>query len=349
MRFSLRRLPSSLGLLLLAAVPVAAQQATVTITGHVETDDKAPIAGAVIQVVGLPFGAVSRGDGRYTLTIPAVRLTPGGTINVLARAISYKPHTAQVVVSADNLTQDFSLAPNPLQLGEIVVTGLGTESDVAKLGSVRNYVDSTAIQKSNENNIVTALAAKAPNVEVTSTSGDPGASSSIRIRGINTLSGAGDPLFVIDGITVDNSTFSTADLDPFQTSQGGSSAPNRASDINPADIENIEILKGAAAGAIYGARAGQGVVLITTKRGRQGQGVSYSLRTTAVVNQVTKTPALQRTYGQGEAGLTDDCATADPVADPSFLDCVATRYSWGPALAPGTKTYDHSKEMFKDG
>jgi len=348
MRFSLRRLPFSLGLLL-AAGPLAAQQATVTITGHVETDDNAPIGGAVIQVVGLPFGAVSRGDGRYTLTIPAVRLTPGGTINLLARAISYKPHTAQVVVSADNLTQDFSLAPNPLQLGEIVVTGLGTESDVAKLGSVRNYVDSTAIQKSNENNIVTALAAKAPNVEVTSTSGDPGASSSIRIRGINTLSGAGDPLFVIDGITVDNSTFSTADLDPFQTAQGGSSAPNRASDINPADIENIEILKGAAAGAIYGARAGQGVILITTKRGRQGQGVSYSLRTTAGVSQVTKTPALQRSYGQGEAGLTDDCATADAVADPSFLDCVATRYTWGPALAPGTRTYDHSKEMFKDG
>jgi TonB-linked SusC/RagA family outer membrane protein len=331
------------------AAPVAAQQATVTVTGRVETQDQAPIPGAIVQVVGLPFSTISKGDGRYTLTIPAARLTPGGTINVQARAITYKPHTAQVVVSSDNLSQDFSLAPNPLQLGEIVVTGAGTESDVAKLGNVRNYVDSTAIQKSNETNIVSALAAKAPNVEVTSTSGDPGASSSIRIRGINTLSGAGDPLFVIDGITVDNSTFSTADLDPFQTAQGGSSAPNRASDINPADIENIEILKGAAAGAIYGARAGQGVVLITTKRGHQGQGVSYSLRTSAGFNQVTKTPALQKIYGQGEAGLTDDCATADPVADPSFLDCVATRYTWGPQLAPGTRTFDHSKELFKDG
>ncbi len=349
MRFSLLRFSCSLGLLLLAAAPVAAQQAAITITGHVETDDRAPISGAVVQVVGLPFSTISKGDGRYTLTIPATRVTPGSTISLMARAISYKPRTAQVVVDSDNLNADFALPPNPLQLGEIVVTGSGTESDVAKLGSVRNNVDSTAIQKSNETNVVTALAAKAPNVEVTSTSGDPGASSSIRIRGVNTLSGAGDPLFVIDGIPADNSTFSTADLDPFQTAQGGSSAPNRASDINPADIESIEILKGAAAGAVYGARAGQGVVLITTKRGHQGQGVSYSLRTSAAVNQVTRTPALQRSYGQGEAGITDDCATADPVADPSFLDCAATRYSWGPLLAPGTRTFDHSKEVFKDG
>jgi TonB-linked SusC/RagA family outer membrane protein len=349
MPFSLRRLSCSLGLWLLAAAPLAAQQATVTITGRVETDEKVPIPGAVVQVVGIPFSTITRGDGRYTLTIPATRLTPGSTINLTARAISYKPRTGALVVDGNQLGLDFTLPPNPLQLNEIVVTGAGTESEVAKLGNVRNNVDSTAIQRSNETNIVSALAAKAPNVEVTSTSGDPGASSSIRIRGINTLSGAGDPLFVIDGIPVDNSTFSTADLDPFQTAQGGSSAPNRASDINPADIESIEILKGASAGAVYGARAGQGVVLITTKRGHQGQGVSYSLHSSAGFNQVTKTPALQRKFGQGEAGLSDACATADVTADPSFLDCSASRYSWGPALAPGTKTYDHSKELFQDG
>lgn len=349
MRFILRWLAGSLGLLLLATAPASAQEATVTITGHVHTDDQAPIPGAVVQIVGLPFSAVAKSDGRYSLTVPARRLTPGGTIRLLARAISYKPFTAEVVVSSDNLVQEFTLAANPLQLGEIIVTGAGTESDVAKIPNVRNNVDSGLIARSNETNIVSALAAKAPNVEVISTAGDPGASTSIRIRGANTLNGAGDPLFVVDGIPVDNSTFSTADLDPFQTAQGGSSAPNRVSDLNPADIENVEILKGAAAGAIYGARAGQGVVLITTKRGRQGQEVSYSLHTSASVNSINRTPVLQRAYGQGEAGLPDACASADPVADPSFRDCDATRYSWGPALAPGTRTYDHAREMFKNG
>lgn len=333
----------------LAVVPAAAQQGTISVSGSVRTEEGTPIPGATVLVVGLPFAALSRVDGGYRLQIPATRVTPGQALTLQARAINYKPQRATLTADAAELTQDFVLPVNPLDLGEIVVTGAGTESDVAKLANVRNSVDSLAIRQSNETNVVSALAAKAPNVEVISTAGDPGASSSIRIRGANTLSGAGDPLFVVDGIPVDNSTFSTADLDPFQTAQGGTSAPNRVSDLNPADIESVEILKGAAAGAIYGARAGQGVVLITTKRGHQGQGVTYSLRSSFGVDQATQTPALQRKFGQGESGLADACATADPIADPSFRDCDATRYSWGPALAPGTRTYDHSKELFKDG
>lgn len=343
------RILSALAALALGTVPVGAQQVAVTISGTVRTEDDAGIPGAIVQVIGLPFSTVTRSDGRYALTIPATRITPGQTIRIQARAISYKPFVATLTLDQDALTQDFRLAANPLQLGEIVVTGAGTESDVAKLANVRNNVDSGLIARSNETNIVSALAGKAPNVEIISTAGDPGASSSIRIRGANTLGGAGDPLFVVDGVPIDNSTFSTADLDPFQTAQGGSSAPNRASDINPADIESVEILKGAAAGAIYGSRAGQGVVLITTRRGRQGQGVSYSFRSTMGINQITATPSLQRSFGQGESGLADPCVTADPVADPTFRDCDATRYSWGPALASGARTFDHGREMFKDG
>ena len=344
-----RALLMALSAAMFAASPTAAQQAYLTVTGNVLTEDGGPIPGAVVLVVGLPFSTLSRNDGGYRLQIPATRITPGQALTLQARAINYKPQTATRTADAAELTQDFTLPVNPLNLGEIVITGAGTESDVAKLANVRNSVDSLSIRRSNETNVVSALAGKAPNVEVISTAGDPGASSSIRIRGANTLGGAGDPLFIVDGIPIDNSTFSTADLDPFQTSQGGTSAPNRASDINPADIESVEILKGAAAGAIYGARAGQGVVLITTKRGRQGQGVTYSLRSSFGVNQATQTPALQQKFGQGESGVADPCATADVIADPSFRDCDATRYSWGPALAAGTTTYDHSREMFKDG
>ena len=107
-----------------------------------------------------------------------------------------------------------------------------------------------------------ALAAKAPGVTVTSQSGSPGASASIRIRGLNTIQGTGQPLFVVDGTPIDNSTMSTTGP------TGSTDTPNRAADINPEDIASVEILKSGAAAAIYGARAGQGVVLITTKSGK---------------------------------------------------------------------------------
>jgi TonB-linked SusC/RagA family outer membrane protein len=329
---------------LLALVPLSAgaaqQQVTVTFTGRVETVDQAPIAGAVVSLVGLPFSTVVRSDGQYTLLVPAARLTPGGTVTLLARAISYKPISAPLVVNADTLTHDFQLPVNPLQLGEIVVTGAGTTQEVEKLGSVRNYVDSSLIVKSAEPNLVNALAAKAPNVEVLSSAGDPGASSSIVIRGINTFSGTSQPLFVVDGMPIDNSTITTTSFDGTGFGdQQGTYAPNRGIDLNPADIENIEVLKGAAAGAVYGARAGQGVILITTRRGRPGT-TTYSLSTSLSVNNVTRFPTLQREYGQGNGGVTDTCGG---------LDCGLTTRSWGAPIPAGTPTYDHSQEVFRTG
>src|SRR5690606_31470440 len=168
-------------------------------------------------------------------------------------------------------THDFTLVANPLRLGEVVVTGQGLTTTREKLGNVINTVDSAAIVRSNETNIVNAIAAKAPNVEVRSQAGDPGSSSYIRIRGPKTISGTGQPLFVVDGVPIDNSTLSTEG-----TTTQGTVAPNRASDIDPQNIASIDILKGAAAAAIYGARAGQGVVLITTKKGQSGP-TRYSL------------------------------------------------------------------------
>src|SRR6185436_3837914 len=175
------------------------------------------------------------------------------------------------------------LEANPLQLGEVVITGAGTTTEVEKLGSVRNAVSPELIVKANETNIVQALAGKAPNVQVAQSAGDPGAGSKITIRGLRTINSDVQPLFIIDGVPMNNTTFSTTNFNPIdagsttgvggQTVGGeleGTSAPNRAFDLNPADIENVEILKGAAAAAIYGARAANGVILITTKRGRSG-------------------------------------------------------------------------------
>jgi TonB-linked SusC/RagA family outer membrane protein len=222
-------------------------------------------------------------------------------------------------------------------------------------------VDSSLIRRSNETNVVSALAGKAPNVEVNSASGDPGSSSYIRIRGPKTITGSGQPLFVVDGTVIDNSTNTTDE--PFNTpgngALGGTTAPNRASDINPADIASVEILKGAAAAAIYGARAGQGVVLITTKKGQAGR-TRYSLRSSYSFDDVNRRVPLQTRFGQGDldslgvpatsfalTGCQANVAPTEPGA--AGLDCRATSTSWGPALAPGTPVFNHFDDLFGTG
>jgi TonB-linked SusC/RagA family outer membrane protein len=337
-----RQVCLALASLALAASSAAAQQPA-TLSGRVISEDSLPIPGASVVVQGLGISTTTRADGRYALIVPEGRVAPGQPITVLVRAINFKPATTQVTLGSGITTQDFALAGNPLKLGEIVVTGAGTQSEVEKIGNVRNYVDSTLIQRSNETNVVNALAAKAPNVEVTSTAGDPGASASIRIRGANTLGGSSEPLFIVDGVPIDNSTVTTSTFDGTGFGdQQGTYAPNRAIDLNSGDIENVEILKGAAAGSIYGARAGQGVILITTKKGRAGA-TTYSLHTSISSNSVTKFPQLQRSFGQGEGGVSDPCVPGGQI------DCTASTRSWGPALAAGTPTFDHAREVFRNG
>jgi TonB-linked SusC/RagA family outer membrane protein len=338
--------------LLLAAVLIGAPfsgvraQQPLSLSGRITNEDGNPVTTATVAIPALSLGTTVRSDGSYTLSLPD--RVKGQTVMLSVRAIGYKPVAVQVAIGETDATQDFTLVANPLQLGELVVTGAGTETEVEKLGSVRNNVDSALIARSNEASVVNAISAKAPNVEVTSASGDPGASASIRIRGANTLGGDGQPLFVVDGQPIDNSVSTTASLDP-QTGgpQGGVSSPNRAIDINPEDIESIEILKGAAAGAVYGARAGQGVILITTKKGHPGA-TKYSLRSSFSWSDINRFPQLQRQYGQGDGGVGDPCAQSSATATP-ILDCYATEDTWGPALPAGTTTYDHAGELYQTG
>jgi TonB-linked SusC/RagA family outer membrane protein len=334
------------GALALAVRPGTAQepaQQPVTLAGKVTSSEGMPLGQATVLVQDLSLGATTRPDGSYSIAIPGARV-PTAPVTVTARAVGFKPSSAQLTLSAGAATQDFSLAENPLRLGEIVVTGAGTVSEVEKLGTGRSYVDSTAVVRSNEPNVINALAAKAPNVNVTSSSGDPGASSFIQIRGTTTITAAdGQPLIVVDGVPIDNSINYN---NPLSSSLNASAAPpNRAIDINPDDIANIEILKGAASGAIYGSRAGQGVILITTKRGQPGP-TRYSLRSSIGLNQHTRLPDFQTKYGLGTGGVAPTCVAG------GASNCIvgfASAGSWGPLLAPGTPTFDHSDEMFQDG
>ena len=341
---------AGLALLGLALLPGAlpAQQ-PVTLTGRVTNDAGQPLPSAGVTIEQLGAGASTRPDGSYTILIPGARV-PTAPVVVTVRLVGYKPRSAQIDLSRGSAVQDFSLADNPLQLGELVVTGAGTVSEVEKLGTGRSSVDSLSIVRSAEPNVINSLAAKAPNVTVVSSSGDPGASSSILIRGQTTISaGSGisgadaQPLIIVDGVPVDNSISYN---NPNVASLNSSAAPsNRAADINPNDIENVEVLKGAASGAIYGSRAGQGVILITTKKGRPGP-TKYSLRSQASFDQVARVPELQRKYGLGLSGVAPACVSGStPNCGVGFDEAG----SWGPAIASGAPSFGHSDEMFQEG
>ena len=342
-------LAAFVGLTALAALGTPARAAAqgVVVTGQVTAQGGIPLPGASVHIESLALGAVTREDGRYRFEVPVGRI-PSQPVRITARLLGYRPSSVEINLAASStIARDFALEANPLRLGEIVVTGAGTSTTAEKLGNVRNMVDSSLIRRSNEVNIVQALAAKAPNVEVTASSGEPGASSFIRIRGTRTVTGNTQPLFVVDGVPIDNTTFSTSNFNPLDelgTGEiSGTTQENRAIDINPDDIESVEILKGAAAGAIYGARAGQGVILINTKSGRPGP-TRWTLRSSLGFNDVSRDYPLQRSYGQGTLGgspAPDDCD------DPGLNAGLCTR-SWGPSLE-GATTYDHANEAYRTG
>ena len=332
---------------IIAAGPLrlaAQQQGPTTITGRVTDVTGAAIPLATVAIEGVA-GGQTRADGRYTVFVPAARVTtPQATLS--ARAIGFKTASVSIQLVAGTMTQDFQLAAAPMRLEEVVVTGAGTSNTREKLATAVSTVTGNDVTAANAPyNLVTALAGQAPGVDVRTQGGDPGSSASIIVRGRKSIANTNQPLFVVDGQPIDNTTVST-DAIPGPVNggdaggNGGTVEANRAADINPADIESITILKGSAASAVYGARAANGVVLITTKSGHAGQ-THYSLQSNSQFDNVSHLLPLQRSYGLGSHGVSASCTTPDcstPVAG-----------SWGPLLAPGTPTFDHASELFRTG
>src|SRR6266511_4240452 len=294
----------------LALPALLAAQEPVTITGKVTSDAGQPLGQVEVAIPTMGLGALSKDDGRYTIVVPGARVS-GQTVTLVARRLGYKSTTAQITLTPGGVTHDFTLVANPLQLGEVVVTGAGTATETEKLGSVRNAVSSDLIQKAGEVNAVQTLAGKAPNVTVMQQSGDPGAGSFINIRGMNSILGSNQPLFVVDGVPIDNSTFSTSNFNAVDDGGGtlaqagqteGTVATNRAADLNPNDIESVEILKGPAASAIYVARAAFGVVRITNKSGRAGP-TRFTFRSTTSFDDINRSFPLQTSFGEGLFGI----------------------------------------------
>ena len=323
------------GLAVLGVAPVVASaQQPATIGGTVKNEAGLPIAAAQVSIVQIPgVGAVTRENGKYALLIGAGNVR-GQQVTLVVRAIGYKADSVKLTLNPGLYNQDVTLVANPLHLGETVITGAGTATTNEKLGNVVTSVSAELIDKSGETNVVAALAAKAPNVVINQSSSDPGSSTFMQIRGVNTIQGQNQPLIVVDGVPIDNTTnVTTGDV------TAGTVASNRATDLNPSDIESISILNGAAAAAIYGSRAGAGVVLITTKKGHPGE-TRYNLRSSMSFDNVDKLPSLQTVYGQGSGGAAAVCGGPG---------CRLTGSSWGPKIAAGTPVFNHAGDLFEQG
>lgn len=237
-----------LSLLLFSAVSLMAQRA---ITGKVMDEKSEPLIGASILVKGTSTGTVTDVDGSFELQAPAGAAT---------LVVSYTGYATKEVALSSASAYTITLESEAIALEDVVVVGYGTQSRKELTGSV-SKVSSEQIARLPVTGIDQALQGQAPGVQVTAASGTPGSSVSIRVRGPSSISAGNQPLYVVDGIPVNTGSYS-------QIGVGGQQV-NALADLNPADIESIEILKDAAAAAIYGSRASNGVVLITTKRGKQ--------------------------------------------------------------------------------
>lgn len=321
-----------------------AQQSPATISGIVtRTGGGGPLPQATVIITSLGVSAFTRSDGRYTLVVPANRVM-GQEVVITARLVGFSANSQRIQLRSGPITQNFELEANPFQLGEVVVTGAGTEAEFRALGVERKTVDSTVILRANETNIVQALAGKMPGVNVTQSTGEAGGNSRVQIRGIRSLSGSGQPLIVVDGLPINNSTSVSAAAGTNSGVLSGTTSPNRGADINPDDIASIEVLSGASASAVYGSGAANGVILITTKRGVPGR-TSFSFRSTMQSDKPVGGLPMQTKYGLGTGGNTPAC---NPNGAPGCI-LNAGFFSWGPQLGAGTPTYDHSRDIYETG
>jgi len=249
------------------------------------SDDGLGLPGVIVSVANSGGGTVTDMDGRYQLMMTPSAISSDSLI------FSFIGYNRIVVPIYSRTNIDVVMRPASIELKEAIVTAIGIRKEKKKLGYSATELTGDELQKSGESNLVNALNGKVAGVQVTSSSGSPGSSSSIVIRGYSSIDGSNQPLFVIDGIPIDNSYRGSNFTDQ----------ANRAIDINPDDIENITVLKGGAATALYGYKAGNGVVMITTKKGKSGRSLlSYS--STLSFDRVNKLPQKQTIWSQGSGG-----------------------------------------------
>ncbi|MBP6870752.1 MAG: SusC/RagA family TonB-linked outer membrane protein [Bacteroidales bacterium] len=297
-------------LLAVTAVSLVSAQGRV-ITGNVTEADGNPIPGVTVYEKGTTNGTITDMNGKYQLTVPA---------NATTLIFSFVGMQTQEIEIGGRAMIDVIMESSTVSLGEVVVTAIGISRDKKALGYAVQEVSGQSVSDSRNTNVINSLSGKVAGVTVTSSSGMAGASTFITMRGFNSITQENQPLFVIDGVPVDNSMDYSGNPDDGINNLGkGVGYSNRMIDLNPDDIQNVSVLKGGAATALYGLRAANGVVLITTKSGKvKGDSkVNVSFNSSVSFDQVNKLPGLQNSYAQGRYG--------EWLGPETF-----NRYSWGP-------------------
>jgi TonB-linked SusC/RagA family outer membrane protein len=295
------------GLLLLLGIFAQAQTKRINgiVTDHM---DGSPLIGVTVMIKGTIQGTTTDINGRYELTA-----SPG---NILV--FRFIGMVTEEILIQDQQIINVALMADIATLEQVVVTALGIRREERTLTYNVQSVQSDEIVASRQENLVNALQGRVSGVQITSTSGAPGAASEIILRGATSVDGDNQPLFVIDGIPISNSSVR--------------GTTNRAADINPNDIESISILKGAAAAALYGIDAANGAVIITTKKGQEGA-VRVGLSTSTTLSQVGKLHDIQNSFTTGAAGLYNP----------------RTFSHWGPLFRRSDQVYDNLNNFFQTG
>jgi ferric enterobactin receptor len=313
--------------LLLFGISVHAQEKT--ITGIVTSgDDNKPLSGVTVTV---------KGTNRITQT----DVNGSFSINASPRQViefSYVGYQAQTVTIGNVTNLNISLQGQQAQMNEVVVTALGIKKERKALGYSVSDLGAQELMKNKNTNIVNSLAGKVPGVNITQFSGAAGAGASITIRGGNSTSETrqNQPLFVIDGIIYDNSTTVTGNTSTDGLSRSNTTYSNRIMDINPEDVETLSVLKGAAAAALYGSRAADGVIVITTKKGAAGK-VTVNVNSKISTSWADKLPEAQTEFGPGV------------YSSNGVLNTTNVYNSWGVKIPADSTIYNNIGNFFQHG
>ncbi|NPA68189.1 MAG: SusC/RagA family TonB-linked outer membrane protein, partial [Chlorobi bacterium] len=254
-----------------------------TVTGKVTDDAGDALPGVSVLVKGTTIGTMTQGDGTYSIEVP------DGSNTLVFSYIGME--TQEVAITGNVL--DVVMQPSSEAIDEVVVTALGITKEKKALGYSVQNLSNEDFAKAKETNIVNSLSGQIAGVHITNSSGAVGASSRIILRGATSITGNNEPLFVVDGIPINNSNYGSAG------SYGGYDMPSGAADINPDDVAEISVLKGANAAALYGSRAANGVILIKTKSGENTQGIGVSVTSSITMQNPLRLPDFQNSYGQG--------------------------------------------------
>ncbi|MBI3142377.1 MAG: SusC/RagA family TonB-linked outer membrane protein [Bacteroidetes bacterium] len=269
-----------------------------TVTGTITDENGNALVGAALLVKGTTSGAFSDAEGKYLVNVPRGKDT---------LLVSYVGYVSQTVRIMGRTVIDIVMESGDVKLDEMVITAIGIPKEKRALGYSVQSVGGSQLLDAKEQNVVTALAGKVAGANVIKSSGMAGGASYIQIRGANTIRGDNQPLFIVDGVPIDNSQLSNGNPDNGRNNYLNSVAnSNRAIDIPQEDIESIQILKGAAATALYGSQAGNGAIIITTKKGKTGignKGLNISYSGGVDFSKYNKMVPLQNKYTQGIGGV----------------------------------------------